>query len=165
MQRTVFCGDDLVRVSLPDETRIIAAPDPLPGLGNYSEAVRRALREPMGSPPLASLVHPGSRVTIAFDDPCLPQPPMARDVRAIAVEVVLEELFRAGIDKERIRLVCAIGLHRKWTPGELRHLLGRRIWRQIGPGRIANHDAEDPDGIVELGRSRNGHPEKSFSAS
>lgn len=158
MECTVFCGDDLVRVSLPDETRVIAAPDPMPGLCDYSGAVRRALREPMGSVPLASLVRPGNRVTIAFDDPCLPQPPMARDVRAVAVEAVLEELFRAGIEKERVRLVCANGLHRKWTQEELRHLIGRRIWQQMGPSRIVNHDAEDPDGIVDLGRSRNGHP-------
>jgi hypothetical protein len=79
-------------------------------------------------------------------------------VRASAIEVVLEELFRAGIDKARIRLICAVGLHRKWTPAELRHLLGRKIWREMGSQGITNHDAEDPDGIVEVGRSRNGHP-------
>ncbi len=157
MQRTVFCGDDLVGVSLPDETRSILPPQPMAGLGDYREAVRRALRHPLGSPPLADLIHRGSRVTIAFDDPCLPLPPMAGDVRGRAIEVVLEELFRGGIEKERIRLVCAIGLHRKWTPAELRHLLGGRIWREMGPNRILNHDAEDPDGIVELGRSRSGH--------
>ncbi len=158
MQRRIFAGDDLVNVTLPDETRSILPPEPMQGLRDYNGAVRRALQEPIGSPPLATLVRPGNRITIAFDDPCLPQPPMARDVRASAIEVVLEELFRAGIDKGRIRLVCAIGLHRKWTPAELRHLLGRKIWREMGPNRISNHDAEDPDGIVDLGRSRNGHP-------
>jgi hypothetical protein len=158
MESKVFCGDDLVNVSLPDETRVILPPEPMAGLQDYEGAVLRALREPLGSPPLSDLVHPGNRIAIAFDDPCLPQPPMAKDVRARAIEVILEELFRAGIQKERIRLICAIGLHRKWTPSELRHLLGRRIWREIGPNRIHNHDAEDPDGIVELGRSRNGHP-------
>jgi len=158
MESKVFCGDDLVSVSLPDETRVILPPEPMPGLRDYEGAVLRALREPLGSPPLADLVQPGNRITIAFDDPCLPQPLMAKDVRGRAIEVVLEELFRAGIEKERIRLVCAIGLHRKWTPSELRHLLGRRIWREMGPNRIRNHDAEDPDGIVELGRTHNGHP-------
>jgi hypothetical protein len=157
MLRRVFCGDDLVRVSLPDETRSINPPEPVPGLRDYKEAVRRAVREPMGTAPLSALVRPGHRVTIAFDDPCLPLPPLARDVRGTAIEVVLEELFRAGLERERIRLVCAIGLHRKWTPSELRHLLGRKVWNEIGPNRIVNHDAEDPDGIVELGRSRSGH--------
>jgi hypothetical protein len=158
MQCKVFAGDDLVNVTLPEETRCVLPPEPMPGLRDYEEAVRRALREPLGAPPLADLVRPGSRITIAFDDPCLPQPLMARDVRSRAIEVVLQELFRAGIDKDRIRLVCAIGLHRKWTPGELRHLVGRRIWREMGPNRISNHDAEDPAGIADLGKSRNGHP-------
>ena len=157
MQRRVFSGDDLVGVSLPDETRSILPPEPMPGLHDYEGAVLRALRSPLGSPPLADLVRPGNRVTIAFDDPCLPLPPMAGDVRGRAIEVILEELFRAGVEKERIRLVCAIGLHRKWTPAELHHLLGRKVCREIGPSRIFNHDAEDPDGIVELGRSRSGH--------
>jgi len=157
MQRRVFSGDDLVGVSLPDETRSILPPEPMPGLHDYEGAVLRALRSPLGSPPLADLVRPGNRITIAFDDPCLPLPPMAGDVRGRAIEVILEELFRAGVEKERILLVCAIGLHRKWTPAELRHLLGRKVWREMGPNRIVNHDAEDPDGIVELGRSRSGH--------
>ncbi len=158
MQRSVFCGDDLIRVNLPDETRSLLPPAPMPGLQDYKSAVRRALREPLGAPPLADLFRPGSRVTIAFDDPCLPLPPLAGDLRGQAIEVVLEELFRGGVDKERIRLVCAVGLHRKWTPAELRHLLGRKVWREMGPDRIRNHDAEDPEGIVELGRSRKGHP-------
>ncbi len=157
MKRKVFAGDDLVSVSLPDDTRSILPPEPMPGLRDYRGAVRRALRDPLGCPSLADLVRPGNRITIAFDDPCLPLPPMAGDIRGRAIEVILEELFRAGIEKERIRLVCAIGLHRKCTPAELRRLLGRRVWRALGPSRIFNHDAEDPDGIVDLGRSRKGH--------
>lgn len=157
MQHRVFCGDDMVSVSLPDRTRSLGPLESAPGLRDYEGAVRRALREPLGSPPLADLVRPGSRVTIAFDDPCLPLPPMSRDVRGRAIEVLVRELYRAGVDQERIRLVCAVGLHRKWTPGELRCLLGRRLWREFGAGRILNHDAEDPEGIVELGRSRGGH--------
>lgn len=156
MIRKVFYGDDLVTVTLPDTTRVIYPPAPIPGLANYEEAVRRALLEPLGCPPLKELVGPGARVTLAFDDPCLPLPPMARDLRGRAIEVVLEELFRAGVSRDRIRLVCAVGLHRKWTPRELKHLLGRRIWSEMGPSRIQNHDAEDPRGVCELGVSKEG---------
>lgn len=157
MERKVFCGDELVRVSLPDETRVIGPPQPTAGLRDYRGAVRQSLRQPLGSPALAHLARPRSRVTIAFDDPCLPLPPMAKDVRALAIEVVLEELFQAGVPKERIQLVCANGLHRKSSPRELRHLLGKKVWQELGAERVTNHDAEDPHGTVELGRSRNGH--------
>jgi len=97
-------------------------------------------------------------VTIAFDDPCLPLPPMRRDVRGRAIGVVLEELFAAGVLKNNITLICAIGLHRKWTANELRFLLGGRVWAEMGGRRVRNHDAEDPLEIVDLGRTPNGHP-------
>ncbi|MEJ5186634.1 MAG: lactate racemase domain-containing protein [Candidatus Geothermincolales bacterium] len=153
-----FYGDDLVQVDLPENTRILKAPPPLPALEDYREAVRRALRDPIGCPPLASMVKPGFRVTVAFDDPCLPLPPPIRDPRTTAVEVVLEELFTHGVERERVTLVCANGLHRKWTPRELRRVLGKRVWSAMGPHRVTNHDAEDPHGVVDLGRTENGYP-------
>ncbi len=158
MRRLVFCGDDLVQVELPERTRVIEAPSCLPALSDFQGAVREALGRPLGSPPLRELVNPRSRVTIAFDDPCLPLPPVPRDPRGLAVEVVLEELFSQGVRRENVNLVCAVGLHRKWTERELRHLLGKRVWMVMGPDRIANHDAEDPAGNVNLGNTANGYP-------
>ncbi len=158
MRRLVFYGDDLVQVELPERTRVVEAPPCLPALPDYRSAVREALRRPLGSPPLRELVNPRSRVTIAFDDPCLPLPPVLRDPRGQAVEVVLEELFSQGVRRENVNLVCAIGLHRKWTEREIGHLLGKRVWAAMGPGRVSNHDAEDPAGNVDLGKTPQGHP-------
>ena len=158
MRRLVFHGDDIVRVELPDRTRIVEPPRPIQPLEDYPGAVRRSLREPLGCPPLAELVGPESRVTIAFDDPCLPLPPVLRDPRGLAVEAVLEELFSLGVERERISLVCAMGLHRKWTERELKHILGKRVWAVMGPSHIGNHDAEDPIGNVDLGSTAEGYP-------
>jgi hypothetical protein len=151
-----FYGDDLAAVRLPDETRVISAPPTLPALPDYEASVRKALLEPLGCPALSKIVKPDSRVTIAFDDLCLPLPPMARDLRGRAMGVVLEELFGAGVSRDRIKLVCANGLHRKWTLKELRHILGRKVFSEMGPERITNHDAEDPEGVCELGKSEEG---------
>src|SRR5690606_25882267 len=49
-----------------------------------------------------------------------------------------------------VRLVNAIGLHRKNTLDEMAQLLGRDVIRRVGPERVINHDAEDPDGMVTL---------------
>ncbi len=157
MKRLVFHGDDLVAVDLPEHTRILKAPAALPGLADYEGEVRRVLSEPLGSEPLRKLVGPSSRVTIAFDDPCLPLPPMRTDVRGRAIGVILEELYAAGVPRNNVTLICAIGLHRKWTARELRSLLGRRLWAEMGAGRIRNHDAEDPLGMIDLGRTSGGH--------
>jgi hypothetical protein len=157
MKRVVFYGDDLIQVELPENTRIIEPPDPLPPLRDYREAVRNSLRQPLGSPPLHQLVRPNSRITIAFDDPCLPLPPMKRDLRGVAMEVICEELFSLGVPKNNLKMVCAVGLHRKWTTGELQHLVGRRLWAELGPARISNHDAEDPHNLVHLGTTPEGY--------
>lgn len=158
MDRLVFYGDDILRVELPDRTRIIEPPPPIQSLDDYGGAVRRSLHDPLGCPPLAELVGPGSTVTIAFDDPCLPLPPILRDPRGLATEAVLEELFSLGVQREKVFLVCAVGLHRKWTERELKHILGKRVWAVMGPTRIINHDAEDPVGNVDLGKTAEGYP-------
>ena len=74
MQEQIIFGDKTIPVSLPDD--VISAP---PGLSTTLEPVddikgeiQRALKNPLGRPPLRELVKPGSRVTIAFDDPTVP---------------------------------------------------------------------------------------------
>jgi hypothetical protein len=158
MRRLVFYGDDLVEVELPPGTEVVEAPPPLPPLPDYREAVRRALNDPVGSPSLRELVGRSSRVLIAFDDPCLPLPPPLVDPRRAAIETLLQELYSLGVQRENVRLVCAVGLHRKWTARELRRLVGRKVWAELGSSRIVNHDAEDPSGTADLGTTPQGNP-------
>lgn len=164
MKGLAFCGDDIVEIDMPENTRVLKAPALLQPLADYESEVRRAIRAPLGKPPLNDLVKSSSRVTIAFDDPCLPLPPMGKDARGRAIGVILQELYSAGVDRDNISLVCANGLHRKWKPGELRQILGRKVFSEMGTGRIRNHDAEDPGGMVDLGTSKAGHPVRVSSA-
>lgn len=152
----MFYGDDVRLETLPEETRILHAKPPLPGLQDFRSQVRSALNSPLGMPPLESILHPRSRVTIAFDDPCLPVPLMIRDPRAAIVEELLTRLSRLGIPRDRIRLVCANGLHRKWTLRELASVLGRRVIREMGL-YITCHDATNEAQLVHLGTTGAGH--------
>jgi hypothetical protein len=108
----VFSGDDLFIYDFPEKTRIIYPPDTVPPVIDERAAVIHALDRPFGAPPLISQVNMTSRVTIAFDDPCLPVPHMVRDPRETVITAVIEKLFSAGVKKENIRLICAGGLHR-----------------------------------------------------
>ena len=47
--------------------------------------------------------------------------------RIVAIPLVLEELFKAGVRHQDIKLICSNGLHRKNTPDEIRALLGPRV--------------------------------------
>ena len=62
----------------PLGTRVVYPPESLPTVPDVDEAIRTALLNPEESEPLPELLHPGMRLTIAFDDLSLPLPPMRR---------------------------------------------------------------------------------------
>jgi hypothetical protein len=156
MRRTLLCGDGAIGADLPESTRILTAPPSLPPLTDPDEAVRRALAEPIGHQPLRSLVGPGSKVTIAFDDLTIPVIPMAApDFRGLIIPILLEQLHEAGVRASDVRLLVANALHRKWTRTELATALGP-ILALLPPQRLTNHDACDPDQLTYLGETERG---------
>src|SRR5215218_1505460 len=135
---------------LPTGSRVVYPPEPVKALGDPDGAIRAALLDPAGdSKPLPELLFPGMRLTICFDDISLPLPPMRRpDNRQRVIEAVLDLAAAAGVDD--IHLIAALALHRRMTEEELRHAVGDRVYDAFAPtGRIYNHDAEDPDGMLE----------------
>jgi nickel-dependent lactate racemase len=149
-------GDATISAKLPENTRIITqTTPPLPPVKDLAKAVRDALQSPVAHEPLSKLVSPKSVVTIGFDDPIGFCPVQRQpDFRGVAVKVVLEELESLGVDLRNVRLVCAVGLHRKWTTRELGTMLGEDIAYRWGPSKLFNHDAEDRENLVFLGETR-----------
>src|SRR3954469_14294366 len=136
----------------PDRSRIIYPAEPLAPLDDIEGAIRQALLNPLGdSEPLPALLRPGMKLTIAFDDISLPLPPMRRpDVRQRVIEQVLDFAAAAGVDD--VHLVAALALHRRMTEDELRHAVGDRVYEAFAPhGALYNMDAEDPEGMTEIG--------------
>src|SRR5262245_7863034 len=145
-------GEQFLWEPLPAGTRVIYPPQPLPALDDVDGAIENALANPLGVDPLAAQLRPGMKVTIAFDDISLPLPPMRKpDNRQRVIEKVLDGCAAAGV--EDIHLICAIALHRRMTPSELREVLGKRVFDAFYPQRLYNHDAEDPQGNVLLGKT------------
>ena len=153
---TLFhAGESLRLERLPVGSRIVYPPPPMKGLADPSAAISAALDSPLGADPLDSLLRPGMRLTIAFDDISLPLPPMRTpDVRQQVIEQVLERAYRAGV--EDVHLIAALAIHRRMTPAELRRTVGPRVFDAFHPDRLYNHDAEDPEGIVTLGDTERG---------
>ncbi|GIX06427.1 MAG: hypothetical protein KatS3mg115_0830 [Candidatus Poribacteria bacterium] len=152
----MFYGEGWLYESLPKGSRVIYGPEPLPGVPDVRAAVEQAIENPIETEPLSAQLRPGMKVTIVFDDLSLTLPPMRRpDFRQVAIELLLEKLDRAGV--EDVHLIAALGIHRRMTPRELRGILGRRIFDRFYPqGRLYNHDAEDPDNLVLLGKTEAG---------
>src|SRR5947207_731656 len=155
--RVIFSGEDLLLEDLPVGTRVIYAKPPIEGLANPGAAIRYALNHPLGTEPLYAQLMPGMRVTIAVDDISLPLPPMATpDVRQTTIEILLELLDANGVDD--VHIIVANSLHRRMTAAEMKRVVGNKIFDAFYPDRFYNHDAEDPDGIVHLGRTDHHEP-------
>jgi lactate racemase-like protein len=150
--RMIFSGEDLLLEDLPVGTRVIYAKPPIEGLANPGAAIRYALNHPLGTDPLYAQLVPGMRVTIAVDDISLPLPPMQTpDIRQTILEILLELLDANGVDD--VHIIVANSLHRRMTSSEMKRMVGKKIFDAFYPDRFYNHDAEDPDGIVHLGKT------------
>ena len=108
--------------------------------------VRRALEAPIESPRLRELVHPGEKVAIVTSDITRPMPTYK------VMPPLLDELYAAGVRREDITLVFALGSHRKHTEEERRKLAGERAWNEI-----ACVDSEPAD-CVRMGVTGAGTP-------
>ena len=145
-------GDGKMPVELPDTATVVRAGqtyvDPPPV--DPVEATKRALSSPLGLKPIHELVGPGSRVVIAFPDR-VKGGMHDKTHRKTCIPLILEELWRAGVKPANVRLICAIGLHRKNTREEFYQYLPTNIVDEFWGERIGTHDAEDPAGIIDLG--------------
>ncbi|MBI5116541.1 DUF2088 domain-containing protein [Candidatus Poribacteria bacterium] len=151
--------DEPIEISVPQSSVVIQAeskPD-YPALDDPVAAIRRALAAPLGMPPLRELVGPKSKVAIAFDDPLKFSP------KYLAVPVLLEELERAGVQRQNITLVSANGTHDKPPKEDFKGfyrgqypVLPDEIVDEFWPDRFINHDAHNPDTLIKMGTSRLG---------
>ncbi len=137
-------------------SRVIYPAEPLPGVKDPNGVIRHALENPYDSEPLSALMFAGMKLTIAFDDISLPLPPMRRpDIRQRVIEAVLDTAAAAGV--EDVEIIAALALHRRMTEAELRHAVGDRVYDAFAPsGKLYNHDAEDPEGMVIVGTTAHG---------
>ncbi len=161
MNYLTFSGNNIVNARLPDSAEVFYARPPIPGIKkrDIPQAVVKAFENPLGMPPLKDLVGANSRILIAFDDNCQPFPETSLpDIRQQALEALIPLLYSYGVQKENLRLVCAVALHRKMKKHELARMVGPRIMGEFYPQQLDNSDAEDPDDVVDLGETELGEP-------
>ncbi|MEZ4707946.1 MAG: nickel-dependent lactate racemase [Caldilineaceae bacterium] len=148
MEVTLAYGHNGLTIPLPDTTDIVQSRF-VPGLADEAAAIRAALREPIGSPPLAQKVKPGDTVVIVHSDITRPTP------NDRMLPVLLAELEAAGVARGDITLLNALGTHRPQTAAELRTMLGDAV---VDNYRCLQHNAFDDDILVPLGTTSRGNP-------
>lgn len=119
-------------------------------LAQPGRAVREALQNPVGSPPLLELAAGKRSACILICDITRPVP------NGTFLPPVVETLIRAGVPRENILILVATGLHRPNEGDELREIVGsEEIFDTI---RVENHFARDRAVHVDLGKTSSGIP-------
>jgi lactate racemase len=143
-----------LEVALPDHPHLqILEPRYVPGIEDQAGAVRRALRQPIGAPPLSKIAKAADRVGIVCND----------GTRATPYAVILPALLKEleNVDPRRITFFIAAGTHRAATPDELKRLLGEEIaadYRVVQNNAFAESDHELA-GVTDSGNAIRLHRE------
>ena len=137
-------GELHVRLPRGCEPTVIRKPA-MPLLDQPATSIVDALRNPVGSAPLAQLAKSAKRVCIVICDITRPVPngPILRGL--------VEEMNAAGVRNDQITILLATGLHRPNLGHEMLEVIGDKwVFDNI---RVENHYARDTAWMVDLGHT------------
>lgn len=155
-------GNGVMEANMPDNTDIFipgeTVPDPafIP-FDRIEEETRKSILNPIGMATISESVKKGMKVVIVFPDKVKGG---TQDTahRKVSIPIIIEELFKAGVEKKDIKLICSNGLHRKNTQDEIKSLLGDKLFNEFWwSGQVVNHDSEDYSNLVDLGSDEMGN--------
>ena len=145
MQVELAYGRTWLPVQLPKDITDVVVPKFVEGLPDEAGALRQALQNPIGSPPVRELVKPRDRVAIVFCDGTRPMPSHR------VLPVLLEEI--ETVSDVEIVLINALGTHRRNTPEELKEILGEDIAEKY---TIVQSFCDEDEAYVEVGTFSDG---------
>jgi nickel-dependent lactate racemase len=152
-QRTVFhvpYGKKVIQFELPSGMRgTLINSRVVPPLRKLDRAISEALTHPVHSAPLKDLAQSARSVCIVFTDITRACPDDT------LVPALLRELHSAGVRRDRITLLCGIGMHRPSTFEEKNIKLGKEVVKDY---LVVDHEPRNSRALVDLGMSENGTP-------
>jgi len=129
-------GDTFVQFSVEKDKLIgIYNPPEVSPVPNEDLEIERALDSPIGSMGLSDLMRSGKTLAIAIDDVTRPTP------CSRILPFILSRAEKAGIKRDDIKIIAALGSHRKMTDGELRERCGPEVFENY---EVLNHGYDDP---------------------
>ncbi|MDD2573317.1 MAG: nickel-dependent lactate racemase [Bacillota bacterium] len=108
--------------------------------------IKEALQNPIGAQRLSSMVNRGHKVVIMASDITRPSP-----TRKL-LPPLLEELLKAGVSEEDIKIIFGMGIHRPHTLEEQKALVGEQIFNAV---RCVDSNKED---YISIGSTEHGTP-------
>jgi nickel-dependent lactate racemase len=127
----------------------VEGPRHAPAIADLAEAVRRAIRNPIGAPTLPDLIaRHGKRTLLLVDDSTRKTP------QKVILPVLLEELNAAGVPDSEIAVMIALGTHRGMRREEMECHLGEPVMRRVEVTNLS----QLPEDFADLGVSPLGIP-------
>ena len=125
----------------------VVGPKDAPPVANLADAVRSAMRAPIGAPSLRELVaRHGTRTVILVDDGTRSTP--QKDI----LPILLDELNTAGVPDRDITALIALGTHRPMNEQERIARYGDQVCARIRVENLSQHPADFVDlGMTPLG--------------
>jgi nickel-dependent lactate racemase len=148
--KITFPYPEINPVDIPERNLMgVFSPSVLQVEKTEEEIIEEAFSLPVGSDPLNMMLTEQEKVLIAVDDYTRSTP-----VQKI-LPCLIKDLQRAGIKKERIRILVALGTHRPMTEDEMIRKFGQELCKQYS---ILNHEWWDPSQLIHLGETEKGTP-------
>ncbi len=118
-------------------------------VADLRNAVRDAIRQPIGSPSLKELVPKhGKKTLILVDDGTRSTP------QAMILPILLDELNEAGVPDSEITIMVGLGTHRRMNEAELTARVGEAIYGRVPVVNLS----QKPEDFVDLGVTPLGVP-------
>jgi lactate racemase len=139
-----------LEVELPDDrvVRTLAYKNARP-IADPGPAVEEVIARPTGTPPLAELAKGRRDACVVISDITRPVP------NELILTPLLATLEAAGIERDKITILVATGLHRPSKPEEVVEMVGERIAAEY---RVEDHHGQNIDEHTYLGESPRGVP-------
>jgi nickel-dependent lactate racemase len=131
-----------------DQITYIQEPGIAESAQSNSSYISEALNNPVGSPPLKEIAKNKNNAVILISDRSRLSP------SHLFLSDIVNQLNSAGIEDSHIKIIVALGMHRKQTQKELMELAGESIYQRV---EVLNHSA-DPQDCVHLGITSHGTP-------
>lgn len=119
-------------------------PKEKPAVADAKAEIERALKNPIGTRPLADIAKKGNRVVVVADD-------HTRSTQShLMISPILNELNTVGVKDEDITVIFACGSHRAVRPEEMKKLVGEEVVNRV---KLISHDYKAKD-LVYLGKTK-----------
>lgn len=141
MEHTIEYGKRKLRLRVGDERVVgVIAPKPVSELADVEAAAGRAIRKPIGSPPLAALLMGKKTALIVTVNATRPSP------RKLLLPI-LKQCERSEV---RASIIIATGRHDQMSESQLRGHLGKDL---VARYKVLQHDPFDQSRMVLKGRT------------